>query len=98
MEMLAFDQEPLILAQAIAALPALVKRVSTLEAEIAALRMAAKPSGKKCLSLKESAEILGVSEKTVSRFIERKLLRRSPLTSLVRIPREDVEALAKATL
>ena len=98
MEMLASTHEPLLLAQAIAALPALVKRVSTLEAEIAALRMAAKPSGKKCLSLKESAEILGVSEKTVSRFIERKLLRRSSLTSLVRIPREDVEALAKATL
>lgn len=98
MEMLFSTQDPLILAQAIAALPGLVNRVSTLEAEIAALRKAAKPSGKKCLSLKESAEILGVSQKTVSRFIQRKLLRRSPLTALVRIPREDVEALAKATL
>ena len=96
--MLGSDQETLTLAHAIAALPALVERVRTLEAEIAALRMAARPSGKKCLSLKESAEILGVSEKTVSRLIERKLLRRSPLTSLVRIPREDVEALAKATV
>jgi excisionase family DNA binding protein len=98
MEMPASTQDPLILAQAIAALPGLVQRVSTLEAEIATLRKAAKPSVRKCLSLKESAEILGVSQKTVSRFIERKLLRRSPLTALVRIPREDVEALAKATL
>ena len=96
--MLASNQDSLILAQAIAALPGLVERVSTLEAEIATLRRMTKPSTKKCLSLKESAEILGVSQKTVSRFIERKLLRRSPLTSLVRIPREDVEALAKATL
>lgn len=98
MEMLASTQDPLILAQAIAALPGLVQRVSTLEAEIATLRKAARPSIRKCLSLKESAEMLGVSQKTVSRFIERKLLRRSPLTALVRIPREDVEALAKATL
>jgi excisionase family DNA binding protein len=98
MEMLASTQDPLILAQAIAALPGLVQRVSTLEAEIATLRKAARPSVRKCLSLKESAEMLGVSQKTVSRFIERKLLRRSPLTALVRIPREDVEALAKATL
>lgn len=98
MEMLTSHSDPLILAQAIAALPALVRRVNTLEAEIATLRKAARPSGKKCLSLKESAEILGVSQKTVSRFIQRKLLRRSPLTALVRIPREDVEALARATL
>lgn len=98
METLTAHSDPLILAQAIAALPALVRRVNTLEAEIATLRKAARPSRKKCLSLKESAEILGVSQKTVSRFIQRKLLRRSPLTALVRIPREDVEALAKATL
>jgi len=49
-------------------------------------------------TLREAAEILSISEKSVRRLIERGLLKTNPALRIKLITRESLEAFAKMTL
>ena len=77
-------------------LPALVEEVASLRGEVAELRKLAdapKAKEKKWLKLKEVADILNISTKTVRRFIERGFLHRIVASRHILIPAKDVEKL-----
>ena len=77
------------------AIPVLEEMFRKLEAEFKALKKAQnKPPAPKWLTLKEAAEILKTSTKTVTRYIEAGKLRKSLASRHIRIPAEDVEAFA----
>ncbi len=56
------------------------------------------PLGKLLFTIKEAAQILSVSEKSVRRLIERGLLQTNPALRVKLLTRESVEAFAKMTL
>jgi excisionase family DNA binding protein len=56
------------------------------------------PKTKRFYSLKEAAAELNLSQATVRRLIDRGLLSRSKATSLVRIPGEQIDEFARATM
>jgi excisionase family DNA binding protein len=91
------DEALLILIKGLSALPAVVERIDTLESEVASLRktVAQSKAPKKWLTLKEAAELLSLSQKTVRGYIDRGLLRRNEASRHILIPAEDVEAFDK---
>lgn len=56
------------------------------------------PKAKRFYSLKEAAAELNLSQATVRRLIDRGLLHRSKATSLIRIPKEQIEQFARTTM
>jgi len=91
------DQTLLSLIKGLSALPAVVERVDTLEAELASLRktLAESKAPKKWLTLKQAAELLSLSQKTVRSYIDRGFLRKNEASRHILIPAEDVESFAK---
>lgn len=83
----------------LAKLPEYEKRIAVLESRLATLEGNAKetpiiPKGRKWASLKEAAQVLGVSSKTVRRYVERGLLRRNASLRHIQILAEDLDAMA----
>jgi excisionase family DNA binding protein len=56
------------------------------------------PKANRFYSLKEAAVELNLSEATVRRLIDRGLLRSSKATRNIRIPREQIDEFARATV
>lgn len=78
----------------LAVLPTLRTKVAELEAEMRAMRVTNGQGGdgrKKWLNLSESAERLGCSQKTITRWIKAGALRRNNRHRRVLIPIEDIE-------
>jgi len=78
--------------------PLLLRRIEQLEGEITLLKKQMGnsigiPKGRKWVSLKEAAQILNLSEKSVRRYIERGFLRKSGASRHIKIPLEDIEKL-----
>lgn len=58
----------------------------------------ATPTLRLAFSVKEAAEILGVSEKTIRRLINRRLLRASRALRHLLIPRKEIERFLEETI
>jgi hypothetical protein len=80
--------------------PTLLDAVRRLEGEISALRgeIRPKPSNRKFLTLVQTAEELNLCTKTISRLIQRGLLKTSKGTRVIRVPLEEIEAYKKRTV
>ena len=78
-----------------------VNELASLRGEVAELRRLAvtpKVKEKKWLKLKEAADVLNTSQKTVRRYIEKGFLHRSAVSRHILIPAEDVENLIDKVL
>ena len=62
------------------------------------LGLEALASGRLAFSVQETALILGISEKTVRRLVQRKLLRASRALRHLLIPRKEIERFLEQTL
>lgn len=70
------------------------RQIAALRADVAALRgKRERETEKKWLRLREAADVLNTSTKTVRRYIERGFLRRSAASRHILIPSEDVAGL-----
>lgn len=70
------------------------RQIAALGEELAALRES-RQKASKWLKLREAAEVLNTSPKTVRRYIDRGLLKRNSASRHILIPAEDVEGLRK---
>jgi hypothetical protein len=80
--------------------PTLLDAVRRLEGEISALRgeIRPRPSTRKFLTLAQTAEELNLCTKTVSRLIQRGLLKASKGTRVIRVPLEEIETYKRRTV
>ena len=75
----------------------LTKQVATMEAKLSQ-RDDDSSRTRNWLRLSEAAELLNVSPKTVRRYLDRKLLRKSAASRHILIPAEDVEKLREKVI
>jgi hypothetical protein len=80
--------------------PTLLDAVTRLERQVSALRheMRPPPPTRSFLTLAQTAEELNLCTKTVTRLIQRGLLKASKGTRVIRVPFEEIEAYRKRTV
>jgi hypothetical protein len=77
---------------ALVALPTLIERIETLETRVNVLegRQKAPERPKQWYTLREAADALGTSPKSITRYIERGLLKKSLASRRILIPAEEI--------